>query len=95
MSHGKIVQYSIEINSELLTPKEREYLKFVFRPFASDIMCVQKMQSNNTEYIVASIVVRTCKDSMVFPYFAKGAMYKGMKPEAKYALKDLGIEYNE
>ena len=82
-------------NNKLLTPKEREYLKFVFRPFASDIMCVQKMQSNNTEYIVASIVARTCKDSMVFPYFAKGAMYKGMKLEVKYDLKELGIEYDK
>ena len=78
-------------NNELLTPKEREYLKFVFRPFASDIMYVQKMRSDDTEYIVA----RTYKDSIIFPYFIKGTMYKGMKLETKYELKELGIEYNE
>ena len=78
-------------DSELLTPKEREYLKFVFRPFASDIMCVQKMRSDDTEYIVA----RTYEDSIIFPYFIKGTMYKGMKPEVKYELKELGIEYDE
>lgn len=75
----------------LLTPKEREYLKFVFKPFASNIICVQKMRSDNTEYIVAT----TYKDSLVFPYFTKGTMYKKMKLETKYDLKELGIEYNE
>lgn len=78
-------------DSELLTPKEREYLKLVFKPFASDIMHVQKMRSDDTEYIVA----RTYKDSMIFPYFTKGTMYKRMKPETQYTLKELGIEYNE
>lgn len=80
-------------NNELLTPKEREYLKFVFRPFASNIEYVRKVLSNNTdtEYIVAS----TYKDLMVFPYFKKRTMYKGMKPETKYTLKELGIIYNE
>ena len=79
-------------DSELLTPKEREYLKLVFKPFASNIMCVQKkIQSDNTEYIVA----RTYKDSIIFPYFTKGTMYKGMKLEVKYTLKELGIEYDK
>ena len=78
-------------DSELLTPKEREYLKLVFKPFASNIVCVQKMRANNIEYIVA----RAYKDSMIFPCFAKGTMYKGMKPEVRYELKELGIEYNE
>ena len=78
-------------DDELLTPKEREYLKLVFKPFASNIMCVQKMRADNIEYIVA----RAYKDSMIFPCFVKGTMYKGMKPEVRYELKELGIEYNE
>ena len=78
-------------DDESLTHKEKEYLKFVFKPFASDIMCVQKMRSDDTEYIVAT----TYKDSIVFPYFTKGTMYKGMKLETKYELKELGIEYDK
>ena len=80
-------------DSELLTPKEKEYLKFVFKPFASDIMYVhkQRMRSDDTEYIAA----RTYKDSIIFPYFTKGTMYKGMKLEVKYTLKELGIVYDE
>ena len=54
-------------------------------------MCVQKMWSDDTEYIVA----KTYEGSMIFPYFTKGIMYKGMKLKTKYELKELGIEYNE
>ena len=82
-------------DSKLLTPKEREYLKLVFKPFASDIMYVQKMRSDNIECIVARTYKDSIKDSMIFPYFTKGTMYKGMKPEVRYKLKELGIEYNE
>ena len=32
---------------------------------------------------------------MLFPDFKKGTMYKGMKPEKSYTLKELGIEYDE
>ena len=79
-------------DDEILIHKEKEYLKFVFKPFTSDIMCVQKkIRSDNTEYIVA----RTYKDSIIFPYFTKGTMYEGMKLETKYTLKELGIIYNE
>lgn len=84
-------------SSELLTPKEREYLKFVFKPFANDILYVQKKQSyiiDDIEYIETI----TCKDEKKsvtrFPYFEKGTMYKGMKHK-KYTLKELGIEYDE
>ena len=78
-------------NDEVLTHKEREYLKLVFKPFASDIMYVQKVQSNNMEYIRAI----TCLSAIVFPNFKEGIMYKGMKLETKYKLKELGIIYNE
>ena len=83
---------------EILTHKEREYLKFVFKPFASDILYVRKIQSyviDDIEYIEAV----TCKGgrtaSMLFPDFKRGRLYKGMKPKTKYTLKELGIAYNE
>lgn len=79
-------------DSELLTPKEREYLKFVFKPFASNIMYIQKVQSSdNMEYIRAVAY----PPAIIFPDFEKGTMYKGMKLETKYTLKELGIIYNE
>ena len=82
-------------NDELLTPKEREYLKLVFKPFASNITYVEKTSEKmnaDTEYIKVHIY-KDC--SMLFPNFKRGTMYKGMKPKTKYILKELGIEYNE
>ena len=80
-------------DNELLTPKEKEYLKFVFKPFASDIMYVKKISSSDIEYIKASNYEDA--DSIIFPCFKKGTMYKGIKSDTKYTLKELGIEYNE
>lgn len=94
MLHGKNspIQYR---DSGLLTPKEREYLKFVFRPFANYIKYVRKLSTNNNEYI-GVYIYKGYKDAlMLFPDFEKGTMYKGMKPETKYTLKELGIEYDE
>ena len=81
-------------NSELLTSKEKEYLKFVFKPFASNITYVEKTSEKmnaDTEYIKVHIY-KDC--SMLFPNFKRGTMYKGMKLEKKYTLKELGIIYN-
>ena len=85
-------------DSELLTPKEREYLKLVFKPFASNIRYVRKRQSyviDDIEYIDVLTYKGGRTASMLFPDFKMGTMYKGMKPETKYTLKELGIEYNE
>ena len=85
-------------NSELLTPKEKEYLNFVFKPFANDILYVQKRQSyiiDDIEYIEACTYKDGKTSSISFPYFKKGTMYKGMNSEKQYTLKELGIKYNE
>ena len=79
-------------DDELLTPKEKEYLKLVFRPFANHIAYVRKSDTGYSEFIEVGIYKNY---SMLFPNFKKGTMYKGMKPEAKYTLKELGIKYNE
>ena len=79
-------------NDELLTSKEREYLKFVFRPFANYIAYVRKSDTGYSEFIEVGIYKNY---SMLFPNFKKGTMYKGMKPEKSYTLKELGIEYDE
>ena len=75
-------------DDEPLIHKEKEYLKFVFKPFASDIMYIQKVQSSDSmEYIRAV----THSSTMVLPDFKKGTMYEGMKLKTKYTLKELGI----
>ena len=79
-------------DSEPLTHKEREYLKFVFRPFANHIAYVRKSNTGYSEFIEVGIYEN---DSMLFPDFEKGTMYKGMKPEKSYTLDELGIFYDE
>lgn len=79
-------------NSELLTPKEREYLKLVFKPFASDTLYIQKVQSSDSMEHIRAV---TCPSAIIFPDFEKGTMYKGMVSRVKYTLKELGIEYNK
>lgn len=82
-------------DDEPLTPKEREYLKLVFRPFANNITYVRKLSTDNSEYICVYIWNGRNTSSMVFPVFEKGTMYKGMKLKKSYTLKELGIEYDE
>ena len=70
----------------------------MFRPFASDILCVQKRQSHiidDIEYIDAVTYKDGKTSSISFPYFKKGTMYKGMKPGKSYTLKELGIIYEQ
>ena len=79
-------------DSELLTSKERECLKFIFRPFANHIAYVRKSNTDYNEFIQVGVYEN---DSRLFLNFEKGTMYKGMKPEKSYTLKELGIEYDE
>lgn len=82
-------------NDEPLTHKEREYLKFVFRPFASHIAYVRKLSTDNSEFIGVYIWKGGNATSMLFPDFKKGTMFKGMNSEKPYSLKELGIDYDE
>ena len=77
-------------DDEILTQKEREYLKFVFKPFASDTLYIQKVQSSDSMEHIRAV---TYPSAIVFPDFEKGTMYKGMISGVKYTLKELGIEY--
>ena len=75
-------------NDELLTPKEKNYLSFVFKPFANDILYVQKRQEYNVddvEYIDA-ITYKDGKTSAIsFPYFKKKNNVQGNETQRIYA----------
>ena len=81
----------------ILDDTEREYLKAVFKPFASRIKSVKKRRCNEMwkgmEYIQVDMASPD-GDSTCFPTFKAGTMYKGMKPNATYTLDELGITYN-
>lgn len=86
----------IYFRKPILDDVEREYLKTVFKPFASRIKWVAKQQLDGwggTEYIYA-IMTDPSGDGLNLPAFKTGTMYKGMTPNATYTLEDLDITYD-
>ena len=70
----------------VLADEEKEYLSYVIKPFRHRIKYFYK-------WTCAEIIVAPCEDHshLNFPSFEKNAMYKGMEPNKKYALEDLGL----
>lgn len=76
----------------ILEEDEREYLAAVIRPFKENVctVCKKYIQSYSGlsyEYIV----VKLNAERWGFPKFVEGTMYKGMKENKKYTLKELGL----
>ena len=81
----------------ILDDTEREYLKTVFKPFASRIKYVAKQRCDDLwegmEYIDIAITEPE-GDGASFPVFKAGSMYKGMNLNKAYTLDELGITYD-
>ena len=81
----------------ILDDIEREYLKTVFKPFASRIKYVAKQRCEGIwvgmEYIKV-LMEDPDGDSTCFPVFKAGTMYKSMEPNKAYTLDELGITYD-
>ena len=80
-----------EDKKEILDETEREYLKAAIKPFKNKIgtVCKVQMSLDNKEYL---IICLKNKDYMTFPTFEKGTMYKGMKTNVSYTLKELELD---
>lgn len=87
----------IYFRKQILDDVEREYLKTVFKPFASRIKCVAKQHCNGMlggmEYI-KMFIKDPAGDDAQLPVFKEGTMYKGMTPNATYTLEELDITYD-
>lgn len=87
---NKFLDQEVEIEvSDLLTPKEKEYLEGVIRPFKDIVEYIAKRKmNNNLEYLCINI-----KDDypIFFPNFLKNKYYKNLEIEKKYTLKDLEL----
>ena len=81
-----------EYQEPILDRVERKYLSGIIKPFRKDIAYIIKFLSEgdkgNEEYI--AIVTKT-GESIDFPYFPEGTMYKRMKADKKYKLQDLEL----
>ena len=76
-----------ERKEEILDETEKRYLASIIKPFRNKVESIRKKASNK-EFI--SIELKD-EASIDFPYFKKGTMYKGMKEDKEYTLKELGL----
>ena len=74
---------------EILDEKEKEYLSAVIRPFKGKVDYIKKFDITGKEFIC--IYLKNNED-IDFPYFKKETMYKGMKLDKRYTLKELGLD---
>ena len=77
-----------EENKQILDNAEKRYLENVIRPFKDRVISVIKENDFGEDYIKIDL---NNGDTASLPNFVKGTMYKGMKKEKKYTLKELGL----
>ena len=80
----------IKLPKPVLTDEEKEYLSYVIKPFRNRIKCFYKWTCEDCNY---EQIMAPCTDysHLDFPAFEKNTMYKGMEPNKKYTLEDLGL----
>lgn len=77
------------VEKEILDDVEKEYLSAVIKPFKNRISDIVKKNSDSEKSYIA---IHINSESLYFPYFKKGTMYKGMEADKKYTLKELGLD---
>lgn len=76
-----------EREEEILDETEKRYLSNVIKPFRDKVKAIKKI-SYSREFI--KIYIKEDQPA-ILPYFEKGTMYKGMKENKEYTLKELGL----
>lgn len=78
-----------EYDSKILDDVEKVYLSAVIKPFKKDIKYIEKWF-----WVSSSEYIRICfqnNETLSFPKFKKGTMYKGMELNKRYTLEELGL----
>lgn len=85
------VQYEtvFERKEEILDETEKRYLKSVIRPFRDRTIYISKIKKYSEEQII--MCIDGYYDFFKMPVFKANTMYKGMKLDEKYTLKELGL----
>ena len=78
-----------ERKEEILDNTEKNYLRSVIRPFRNEVKTIEKNIMDDKEYICINL--KNWLDTFTLPRFKKGTMYKGMKLNKEYTLKELGL----
>ena len=85
----------IKLPKPILDKKEKEYLSAVIKPFRDKVISIANFyeESIDKSFIEIEVKQNYCNENQYisFPYFKKGAMYKGMEEYKKYTLEELGL----
>lgn len=76
-----------ERKQEILDDTEKRYLTNIIRPFKNQAKWIKKGKIFGSEYIT----IKLKNESITLPTFAEGTMYKEMKKDKEYTLKELGL----
>ena len=84
-----------EYKPQILDKAEKKYLSNIIRPFRKGVLHIKKASDNvskDKEYIVIHVKeYNGITSTLVFPYFDRDTMYKGMQKWKEYTLKELGL----
>lgn len=91
---GFLLLGKYEIKRPILDNVEKRYLEGVLKPFKNRISYIKKhhdIYHESAEFIYMKF---KNNESLIFPYFKLGTMYKGMEPNKEYTLQELGLFKN-
>lgn len=98
MFSDKFLDQEIEIEDEILTEKERDYLKAVIKPFRDRVEYIKKLDylSANKQYIRIAFsnhnfLLPYFEKNFLLPYFEENEYYKGMEVNKEYTLVELEL----
>lgn len=76
---------------EILDDKEKEYLASVIKPFKNRIEYIELENLYDADDVYI-IIYLEYDDAITLPNFKKDTMYKNMKVNKNYTLKELGLD---
>lgn len=80
-----------ERKKEILDEAEKRYLRDVIRPFRNEVKYI-KLEKSWSKVDCCYVLIETkSNDTSCLPYFKIGTMYKGMKLNKEYSVKELGL----
>ena len=91
-----------EYKEPVLYEEEKKYLSAVIKPFKDRVCYIQKVETTNSDnqFIFIRLKRYDCEENerestkyedIDLPYFKANTMYKNMKENKKYSLKELGL----
>lgn len=85
----KVIEVEVK-DVNILDDVERKYLGNIIKPFRDKVVSIVKCTS--CCYMTkAFIQINTISGNTILPYFTLDLMYKGMQPDRRYTIKELGL----